>query len=106
MLINIILALALRFDYEDIGTMAVIGRNSAVAHLLSRWSFTGFPAWLLWLVVHLLRLIGFRNRLVVLINWAWDYLFYKRVIRLILPRKTRPVSEDRFMTTPAIPKSG
>ncbi len=81
------------FDYEDIGTMAVIGRNAAVAHLLGRWSFTGFPAWLLWLGVHLLRLIGFRNRLVVLINWAWDYLFYERVIRLILPRKTMTVSK-------------
>jgi NADH dehydrogenase len=81
------------FDYEDIGTMAVIGRNAAVAHLLGRWRFTGFPAWLLWLGVHLLRLIGFRNRLVVLINWAWDYLFYERVIRLILPRKTMTVSK-------------
>jgi NADH dehydrogenase len=81
------------FDYEDIGTMAVIGRNAAVAHLLGRWSFTGFPAWLLWLGVHLLRLIGFRNRLVVLINWAWDYLFYERVIRLVLPRKIMPVSK-------------
>ncbi|MCB0190690.1 MAG: NAD(P)/FAD-dependent oxidoreductase [Anaerolineae bacterium] len=81
------------FDYKDMGTMAVIGRNAAVANLLSRWSFTGFPAWLLWLGVHLLRLIGFRNRLVVLINWAWDYLFYERVVRLILPRKRKPVSK-------------
>ncbi|GIK37379.1 MAG: pyridine nucleotide-disulfide oxidoreductase [Chloroflexota bacterium] len=93
------------FDYKDIGTMAVIGRNAAVAHLLGRWGFTGFPAWLLWLGVHLLRLIGFRNRLVVLINWAWDYLFYERVVRLMLPRKMMPVSEDRLMTTSAIPKS-
>ncbi|MCB0164673.1 MAG: FAD-dependent oxidoreductase, partial [Anaerolineae bacterium] len=81
------------FDYKDMGTMAVIGRNAAVANLLSRWSFTGFPAWLLWLGVHLLRLIGFRNRLVVLINWAWDYFFYERVVRLILPRKRKPVSK-------------
>ena len=81
------------FAYKDMGTMAVIGRNAAVANLLSRWSFTGFPAWLLWLGVHLLRLIGFRNRLVVLINWAWDYFFYERVVRLILPRKRKPVSK-------------
>lgn len=81
------------FDYKDMGTMAVIGRNAAVANLLSRWSFTGFSAWLLWLGIHLLRLIGFRNRLVVLINWAWDYFFYERVVRLILPRKRKPISK-------------
>jgi NADH dehydrogenase len=46
-------------------------------------SFRGFPAWVVWLVVHLIQLIGFRNRLIVLINWAWDYLFYDRGARLI-----------------------
>lgn len=72
------------FHYRDRGTMATIGRNAAVAHL-GRREFTGFPAWALWLSVHLLRLIGFRNRLLVLINWAWDYLFYERGMRLIFP---------------------
>ncbi|MGB5196258.1 MAG: hypothetical protein WBN64_04240, partial [Candidatus Deferrimicrobium sp.] len=48
-------------------------------------SFTGFPAWALWLIVHIYKLIGSRNRLVVLINWAWDYFFYERAQRLILP---------------------
>jgi NADH dehydrogenase len=52
---------------------------------LGRYTFTGFPAWVIWLSVHLYRLIGFRNRLSVLINWAWDYLFYDRVVRLITP---------------------
>jgi NADH:ubiquinone reductase (H+-translocating) len=73
------------FRYRDQGTMATIGRNAAVAHL---WGLqlTGYPAWVMWLTVHLLFLIGFRNRLVVLINWAWDYLFYDRAVRLISRR--------------------
>jgi len=75
----------LPFSYRDRGTMATIGRNAAVATPFGR-SFTGFLAWMLWLVFHLAKLIGFRNRLVVLLNWAWDYLFFERVVRLILPR--------------------
>ena len=71
------------FVFKDPGTLATIGRNAAVA-LLGRWQFTGFFAWWVWLVVHLAQLIGFRNRLVVLINWAWDYIFYDRAIRLII----------------------
>lgn len=74
------------FRYRDPGWMAVIGRNAAVARLGGR-SFTGFPAWVIWLTVHLFKLIGFRNRLVVLLNWAWDYLFFERTVRLILPSK-------------------
>jgi NADH dehydrogenase len=60
------------FRYRDPGTLATIGRNAAVARI---WgiSFRGFPAWVVWLVVHIIQLIGFRNRLFVLINWAWDY---------------------------------
>ena len=46
---------------------------------------SGYPAWVIWLGVHIFNLIGFRNRLVVMINWAWDYLFYERAVRLILP---------------------
>jgi NADH dehydrogenase len=53
---------------------------------LGRFHFTGFIAWLLWLVVHIVQLIGFRNRLLVLVNWAWDYFLYDRAVRLI----TRP----------------
>jgi NADH dehydrogenase len=74
----------LPFRYRDRGTLVTIGRNAAVAHVWGR-SFTGFPAWVLWLGVHLVNLIGFRNRLLVLVNWAWDYLFYERAVRLILP---------------------
>jgi NADH dehydrogenase len=74
----------LPFKYKDPGTMVTIGRNSAAALVKGR-SFTGFPAWLLWLGVHLFNLIGFRNRLQVMINWAWDYILYDRAVRLITP---------------------
>ncbi|MBI2062014.1 MAG: NAD(P)/FAD-dependent oxidoreductase [Nitrospirae bacterium] len=83
------------FMYRDLGTMAVIGRNAAVARIGKR-SFTGFTAWVMWLVVHLMRLIGFRNRLVVLSSWAWDYFFFDRVVRLILPSTHRRDSARAF----------
>jgi len=70
------------FVYRDPGSLATIGRNAAVARI-GRWQFTGFMAWMVWLVIHLVGLIGFRNRLIVLINWAWDYFFYDRAVRLI-----------------------
>lgn len=72
------------FRVRDRGTMVTIGRNAAVAWL-GRRCFTGFPAWVVWLSVHLFKLIGFRNRLLVMINWAWDYVLYERAVRLILP---------------------
>jgi NADH dehydrogenase len=75
---------ALPFQYRDHGMMATIGRNAAVASI-GGWAFTGFPAWLAWLGVHLIKLIGFRNRLFVLVNWAWDYFLFERMVRLILP---------------------
>ncbi|MFO7586130.1 MAG: NAD(P)/FAD-dependent oxidoreductase [Anaerolineales bacterium] len=70
------------FHYTDLGMMATIGRNAAVAVTLGM-QFRGFLAWVVWLVIHLIGLIGFRNRLIVLINWAWDYFFYDRAVRLI-----------------------
>jgi NADH:ubiquinone reductase (H+-translocating) len=72
------------FHYRDPGMLAVIGRNAAVARVAGR-NFRGFPAWVLWLVVHVAKLIGFRNRVLVLVNWAWNYLFFDRAVRLILP---------------------
>jgi NADH:ubiquinone reductase (H+-translocating) len=70
------------FRYTNLGTMATIGRNAAVAYSFGM-QFRGFLAWMVWLVVHLIGLIGFRNRLIVLINWTWDYFFYDRAVRLI-----------------------
>ena len=75
-------AAAVEFRYKDPGQLATIGRNAAVAFIRGI-AFTGFPAWVVWLVVHLIQLIGFRNKLFVLINWAWDYFFYERAVRLI-----------------------
>lgn len=72
------------FVYKSPGSLATIGRNAAVAQVAGI-KFRGFSAWLVWLVVHIMRLVGFRNRLVVLINWAWDYFFYDRAVRLITP---------------------
>jgi NADH:ubiquinone reductase (H+-translocating) len=70
------------FKFKDPGSLATIGRNAAVANV-KNMKFSGFIAWLVWLVVHLFWLVGFRNRLVVLINWAWDYILYERGVRLI-----------------------
>jgi NADH:quinone reductase (non-electrogenic) len=70
------------FRYRDPGSLATIGRNAAVAYL-GGFAFTGFPAWVVWLVVHIIQLIGFRNKLFVLLNWAWDYFFFERAARLI-----------------------
>lgn len=72
------------FRYRDPGRLATIGRNKAVAEIRGR-SFTGFPAWALWAGAHLGKLIGFRNRLLVLANWLDDYLFYQRSFRLVMP---------------------
>jgi NADH dehydrogenase len=77
------------FHYRDKGTLAVIGRNSAAAYIAGR-SFTGFPAWLLWLGIHITYLIGFRNRLLVLIDWAWSYFFFEHGVRLIVPSEPVP----------------
>ena len=73
------------FRYHDRGTLATIGRNCAVACLGGR-AWSGFPAWALWLFIHLAALIGFRNRLVVLLTWAVDYVLFERSVRLILPK--------------------
>jgi NADH dehydrogenase len=78
----------LAFRYRDRGTMATIGRRMAVAHVFGL-QFSGSLAWLLWLIVHLLAIIGLRNRVLVLLNWAWNYVRYDRASRLI----TRPDNE-------------
>jgi NADH:ubiquinone reductase (H+-translocating) len=70
------------FRYFDKGSMATIGRSRAVA-MVDRMHMSGFVAWIAWLVVHIWYLIGFRNRLVVMITWAWSYFTYRRGARLI-----------------------
>jgi NADH:ubiquinone reductase (H+-translocating) len=70
------------FAYRNLGDMATIGRASAVADL-PMIKLTGTIGWLAWLFVHILNLIGFRNRLVVMVQWAWSYFSYQRAVRLI-----------------------
>ena len=72
------------FHYRDKGTMATIGRSRAVAELPLGVKLRGFPAWLAWLGLHLVMLAGFRNRISVFANWAWNWLTYDRGPRLIL----------------------
>ena len=85
---------ALPFHYHDRGTLITIGRNAAAAHIWGQ-AFTGFVAWVIWLSVHIFNLIGFRNRLIVLINWAWDYFFFERGVRLIFPSKAKGVTTKK-----------
>jgi NADH dehydrogenase len=78
------------FRYRDKGIMATIGRRSAVADLPLGIHLSGTLGWLSWLGVHLVFLIGFRNRAVVLLNWAWNYLTWDRGSRVILEEQDPP----------------
>jgi NADH dehydrogenase len=83
-----------RFRYWNKGSMATIGRNMAVADL-NVVHLSGLPAWLVWLFVHIIFLVGFRNRLAVLIQWAWSYVSFNKGARLItrnFQAETRPLS--------------
>lgn len=77
------------FRYVDKGSMATIGRHAAVAQLPGGIRLRGTVGWLSWLALHLVMLVGFRNRVNVLVNWAWSYLTYDRASRLILDDTTR-----------------
>ncbi len=86
-------ASATGFRYHDKGTMATIGRNYAVVEL-GRIRVAGFVGWLMWLFVHLTYIITFRSKAVVLINWAWNYIFYDRPVRLITEVEPERVAES------------
>ncbi len=73
------------FRYRDYGQLATIGRNSAVA-VMGRLKLSGYPAWIMWLVAHIYFLINFRNRVVVLFDWAWSYWTYDRYARIVIQR--------------------
>jgi NADH dehydrogenase len=70
------------FEYWNRGTMATIGRSAAVAQI-GRLQFSGWPAWAAWLLVHLIFLIGFRNRAAVMLQWVYSYFTYKLGSRII-----------------------
>lgn len=85
------------FKYFDKGSMATIGKNKAVVDLPNGMHFKGFFAWLVWMFVHILYLIGFRNKLITLNNWIWSYLTYDKGTRLIIRtfyRKYLPKREE------------
>jgi NADH:ubiquinone reductase (H+-translocating) len=73
------------FVYRDLGSMAIVGRGSAIADL-GPLRFSGPVAWLAWLFLHIFMLIGFRNRVVVLLQWAGAYMTFQRSVRLITER--------------------
>jgi NADH dehydrogenase len=82
------------FKYRDKGSMATVGRNKAVVDL-SFYKFGGFFAWLIWMFLHLMLLVGFRNRLVVFIDWMWNYFSYERALRLIVREYKSPTAAFR-----------
>lgn len=83
------------FKYTNLGTMAVIGRSHAIA-MLGGLRLKGRSAWLAWSLVHLLLLIGFRNRVVVFTNWAWAFFTYGRGSRLIVGRSRGPIIDEHL----------
>jgi len=91
------------FKYKDKGTMATIGKNLAVVDL-HRFKFQGFFAWFVWMFVHLMLLVGFRNKIIVFINWAWSYIRSDKGTRLIV-RPYHHKSEDKENNPPPLSKS-
>ena len=83
------------FKYTNLGTMAVIGRSHAIA-MLAGMKLTGRLAWLAWSLVHLLLLIGFRNRLIVFTNWAWAFFTYGRGSRLVVGRPKYVIEDEHL----------
>jgi NADH dehydrogenase len=78
------------FTYKDRGSMATVGRNKAVADL-PKWKFAGFFAWLIWMFIHLMSIVGGKNRLLAFINWAWSYVTFDQSLRLIIkPQQRKP----------------
>uniref|UniRef100_A0AB33IWH7 NADH:ubiquinone reductase (non-electrogenic) n=1 Tax=Prevotella sp. GTC17253 TaxID=3236793 RepID=A0AB33IWH7_9BACT len=81
------------FHYKNLGSMATVGRNKAVAEFASI-RLSGFIAWLMWLLVHLRSILGVRNKVVVLLNWIWNYFNYNQSLRMIFyPEKAAEVRE-------------
>jgi NADH dehydrogenase, FAD-containing subunit len=76
------------FRYHNKGDLAAIGRSRAIADF-GRIHFTGRPAWLFWLTLHIMYLVGFRNRLSVLLQWVYGYFTYQRGVRLITDAERR-----------------
>lgn len=90
-----------KFKYTDKGSMATIGRNKAVVDMPGGMHLRGFTAWLVWMFVHILYLIGFRNKLITLNNWIWNYFTYDKGTRLIIrtfaiSNRKRQLSKEKY----------
>jgi len=83
-----------RFTYKNKGVLATIGRNKAVADFPGNIKLAGFFGWIIWMIIHILFLVGFRNKIVVFTNWLWNYFTYDRGIRLIL--RPSPKKDDKM----------
>jgi NADH:ubiquinone reductase (H+-translocating) len=92
------------FKYNDKGSLATVGRNKAVADL-GKIKFQGFFAWLVWMFVHLISLLGFRNKVVVFVNWIINYINYNGGTRLIIRRYEREAVPQPTGETASLPKS-
>ena len=84
------------FAYRDPGSMATIGRNAAVVQFPFGARFTGIVAWLMWVFLHLMYLVGFRNRLNVFVNWVWNYVTYDRAARLTAVAEPGATNSQRY----------
>jgi NADH dehydrogenase len=81
------------FEYKDKGSLATIGRNLAVAEL-SFVKMQGFIAWLLWSFVHLFMIVGVKNRILIFLNWSWNYFSYDQSLRLLIRHKPSIINQD------------
>jgi NADH dehydrogenase len=82
------------FRYKDLGTMATVGRHLAVVELPG-YRFQGIFAWFVWMFIHLMSIIGVKNKLLIFINWAWKYFTYDQSTRLILrPKGCADISDN------------
>ncbi|MDE7407878.1 MAG: NAD(P)/FAD-dependent oxidoreductase, partial [Muribaculaceae bacterium] len=81
-----------KFRYNDKGSMATVGRNRAVVDL-NHMRFGGFFAWLVWMFIHLISILGMRNKVAVLVNWLWAYFTYGTSLRLIMHPNRYPMRE-------------
>jgi NADH:quinone reductase (non-electrogenic) len=83
-----------KFRYRDLGNLATIGRSAAVADF-GRVRLSGFVAWVLWLFIHLMNIVNYRNRMLVFLQWGWNYLTHERSARLITGGEARQAMEER-----------
>nr|MCU0324618.1 NAD(P)/FAD-dependent oxidoreductase [Spirosomataceae bacterium] len=81
------------FSYKNLGSMATVGRHLAVVDL-PFWKFQGAFAWYVWMFVHLMAILGVKNKVLIFINWLWNYVTYDQSLRLIIKPKVKKNDEE------------